>query len=196
MAAVEATAATVEAAAAAEVAEVLAAVPEVASTPAKSSARTNRSKRLQPALRAASPHTAARSPIDRAEAWLSASFASFASFALTSSPVHLAHWNYFAAGGAGGQIDACPIGKRWPKRWAAHLFATFLDLLKRWPKRWAAHLFATFSYREKVAEKVACPPLATFLNLLSTRHAGACTVLHTLRTHLLVPLDDSGQGWI
>jgi hypothetical protein len=78
LAAVEATAATVEAAAAAEVAEVSAAVPEVASTPAKSSARTNRSKRLEPALLAASPHTAARSPIDRAEAWLSASFASFA----------------------------------------------------------------------------------------------------------------------
>ena len=76
-----AVAATVEAAAVAEasaVAEVVAAVPEVASTPAKSSACTNRSKRLEPALLAASPHTAARSPIDRAEAWLSASFASTA----------------------------------------------------------------------------------------------------------------------
>ena len=68
MAAVAAMAAMVEAVA---VAEVVAAVTEVASTPAKSSARTNRSKHLKPALLAAS-QTAARSSMDRAEAWLSA----------------------------------------------------------------------------------------------------------------------------
>ena len=69
MAAVAAMAAMVEAVA---VAEVMAVVTEVASTPAKSSARTNRSKHLEPALLAAASQTAARSSMDCAEAWLSA----------------------------------------------------------------------------------------------------------------------------
>ena len=69
VAAVAAMAAMVEAVA---VAEVMAVVTEVASTPAKSSARTNRSKHLEPALLAAASQTAARSSMDRAEAWLSA----------------------------------------------------------------------------------------------------------------------------